>query len=475
MIHVPPHIEVDRIEGRWMRRRTEGSEVADDAEPADEFGNGRRKSAMNNGLWSVAQQGITTGANSLLAFLLILVLPVSQFGVYSYAITLVSIGTTVASGGLSTLAVRFLHDEPHRGGHVVAVLLITKEMFALAGYLVIVLVSLTSGTLETIAASLFAGLALFARAGDGPEIWYRARMRSAETALIRISVSVALLAVRLLIMWIYPNLWVFIFLFVTESVVIAVTIFLKFVRDRSAPRLGRPMRGHAVQMTRSSFPLLLSGLANQVNLRGDVVIIQTLMGATAVGVYSAAAKISELAYFLPVVFMNASFPILLEIRKKHGAESPIYLRYLQRSYDRAFWLGVVLMIVVAIAGTFVIDVFFGTEYELAKPVLWLSVVACPFVFMAAVYSKWIVAEGALWSSVVRNMTGAVANLALNLVLIPYFGIVGSAFATLVSYIMASYVACFFGKRTRIAAMHMSLAMITPARFVYGKLKRLEGP
>ncbi|MFT4011638.1 MAG: flippase, partial [Nocardioidaceae bacterium] len=316
-----------------------------------------------------------------------------------------------------------------------------------------------------------AGVALFARAGDATELWYRSQMRSRDTASIRLVVTGALFIVRCAALWLVPNIWVFLALFVAEAVIASVWISVKYLRDESAPGLTRPAREHSVGMLPQSYPLLLSGIANQVNLRGDVVILQALAGSTAVGVYSAAARMSELAYFLPTVFMNATLPVLLQVRKEYGAEHPRYLRMLQRSYDQAFWVGVVIAVTVGVTGTAAISMFFGPAYDTSKHVLWIHVAACPFVFMAAVYSKWIIAEGTLWSSLVRHSLGAVANIVLNIVLIPRWGPVGSAVATLCSYVLASYVACFIGRRSRLAGRQMTLALIAPARLAVARLNK----
>lgn len=429
------------------------------------------RSVISNGSWAAAQQTLAMAANSVIALLLVLVLPVTEYGVYSYAVALCAIGMSIMTGGLSGLAVKRLVHDPDRNGEIVTGLLLIRELLALAAYGVIALVSLSSGSYLTVAAALVASVALLGRAMDAPEMWYRAEMRSKNTALIRMSTTIAFLAIRLVALLVWPHVWLFLALYALESVAAGIAILVRFRLDRSAPRLRRSGLRGSFEMLRESVPLLISGIANQVNLRGDVIVLQAMLGSAAVGIYSAAARMSELAYFLPGVFMNATLPVLLKTRKKYGAEHPKYIGMLQRSYDQAFWVGIAIAAAVAVVGTFVIRVVFGPEYEQSVWVLYIHLAACPFVFMAAVYSKWIIAEGTLWSSVVRHGLGAAVNIAGNIALIPVLGVVGSAIATVVSYTVASYLATFVGRRSRFAGVQMTLAIVAPVRLLLRLARR----
>lgn len=424
-----------------------------------------RRSVTRNGFWAAALSGVTSAVGAIVALLLVLVLPVEEYGIYSYATSLAAIGMAVAQGGLASLAVRLLVDDKAGEPLILSLVLVTRATFALIGYVLIVAISLTSGEFPTFAATLIAGLALFGRSANAADFWYQAHMRNEVPATIRIAVTLISLGARLAALWLWPSVWLFLALFVAEAAVGTLAVWVRFLTDRSAPRLARPRARETVELARGSLPLTLAGLANQVNMRGDVVVLQALSGASAVGVYSVAARISELAVVLPTAFMNATLPVLVRARRKWGSSDPRYLALLQQSYDRAFWVGILVAGAVGLIGTVVIDLLLGPEYRPAVPVLWIQLATCPFVFMALVYSKWIIAEGTLWLSLVRHSIGAVINIALNLLLIPSFGLVGAAVSTLVSYVFASYLSCFLSPKSRIAAKQMSLAAIAPARWI----------
>ncbi|MCQ8115664.1 polysaccharide biosynthesis C-terminal domain-containing protein, partial [Vibrio parahaemolyticus] len=86
---------------------------------------------------------------------------------------------------------------------------------------------------------------------------------------------------------------------------------------------------------------------------------------------------------------------------------------------------VLIAVVILLIGPWVLTTLYGAKYEASGPVLQIHVLALPFVFMAAVFSKFIIAENALFASLTRNTLGAVLNIALNFLLIPHWGILGS--------------------------------------------------
>ena len=84
--------------------------------------------------------------------------------------------------------------------------------------------------------------------------------------------------------------------------------------------------------------------------------------------------------------------------------------------------------------------------------------------MRAAFSKWLIAERLLLFSLVSQGAGAILNIALNLVLIPAWGGVGSAWATVISYAAASYLVLLLFARTRPAGAMMTRTVSAPWRY-----------
>lgn len=79
-------------------------------------------------------------------------------------------------------------------------------------------------------------------------------------------------------------------------------------------------------------------------------------------------------------------------------------------------------------------------------------------------SRWILIEHALYFSLLTQGLGALSNVALNYILIPVHGGQGAAWATPVSYAVASLFAVVLYPRTRSGFWLMLNALLAPLRY-----------
>lgn len=435
----------------------------------DEIHSQRR--AFGSGAWATLQQFIALGSTALSAFVIARSVSVEDFGIFSYATSLAAMGSVVVTAGLSGLAIKALVDNPQSQRRTMTGLIVLREVMAVAAYLVILGVSATSGDGQTIAMTAIATSVLVARALDASEMWFQSRAESHKTAVVRIAVVLLMLGIRLVLAALGADVLTFVLIYVAEAVLISTLLLVRFLTDKESPKLGRPEPATPKALLRRSWLLALSSVASQINTRGDIVIIQALLGSASVGIYSAAARLSEMTYFLPAVFMTATFPRLLQIRRRFGTGSDQYTKELQSGYDRACWGGIAICAGLIALGPWVLEFVYGSRYAEAGDVLRIHALGLPFVFMAAVFSKWIIAEDLFVASLVRHALGAGLNITLNLLLVPSMGVIGSAWATVASYFVASFLSCFATRSTREAGWQMCLAFAAPVRFVVSWSKR----
>lgn len=428
-------------------------------------------SPKQNGLWAVAQQVTTLVFTGAFSIVLVRFVSVSDFGTYSYAVTLASLGVAVMASGLQGLAIRELRIREQDSARILASLFLIREVMALVVYVGFALFALASADQSVVAVTIVACLAVIARVLDAPELWFQARLRTKEPALVRIGTAVLFFALRLGLLFWAPTVMGLIVLFVAEQDTNGVLISVQYRRATGTSPFQKAEGTETRALARHATPLAISGIANQINLRADIVIIQAMSGSTSVGLYAAAARLSEILYILPTSYMSATFPSLLDVREKFGNRSAEYRQQLQRGFDAAFWFGILAVIGTLATADWLVPLLFGADYAESATVLKVHVLACPFVFMAAILSKWIVAEGLLWLSLVRHGVGAALSIALNIALIPEFGIVGSAWATVIAYSSASYLFCFFGRSTLGVALMMTLAPFAPIRLLLHRLRK----
>jgi PST family polysaccharide transporter len=165
-------------------------------------------------------------------------------------------------------------------------------------------------------------------------------------------------------------------------------------------------------------------------MRIDQVMLGQMLGDHAVGIFSAAVRVSELWYFVPMAMLSAVTPALTAA---HHAEEQDYRRKLMRFIGLMFWMGVAVAVVLMLASGPLIRLLYGSAYSEAAPVLAIHAWAGVFASVGVATSPWFVNRGLLKLKMVYTLIGAFANVALNSLIIPRFEVVGAAVSTLISY------------------------------------------
>jgi O-antigen/teichoic acid export membrane protein len=222
---------------------------------------------------------------------------------------------------------------------------------------------------------------------------------------------------------------------------------------------------YGIALLKKSSWLLFSGIASIIYLKIDVLMLEWMMGDVSVGIYSAASRLSEISYFLPTIIASTFFPLLLA-SKKHSVSK--YWEHIGRLMALLFLAGLGVSAAMFLLAPLVISLIYGGEYRAAVVVLQIHIWASIFVYMRAVLSKWILSEDIVYLSLLTQMSGAISNVFLNLILIPKYGVVGAAVGTVFSYAMASYFSLWFVSASRPMARIMTTAMFKPWVFVRRK-------
>ncbi|QQG52618.1 MAG: flippase [Candidatus Falkowbacteria bacterium] len=233
----------------------------------------------------------------------------------------------------------------------------------------------------------------------------------------------------LLIIYIFDYVWQAIFL-------------VKFYNQQGLKiRSWKFEAGLAKSIWRDSWPLMLSAIASFAYLRIDQVMIGKIMGETAVGIYAAAVKITEVFYFLPIIICGSLFPAIVNAR---NADIRAYYRRLKNLYVLIGVLGFLVALPIMLLAAPVISFIFGSQYLAAVPILQIYIWSSVGLFLGAVVNNQLMAENRTRAVFAINFTAMAVNVVLNIILIPKIGLIGSALATLAAYSIASIWLLFFG-------------------------------
>ena len=132
-------------------------------------------------------------------------------------------------------------------------------------------------------------------------------------------------------------------------------------------------------------------------------------------------------------------------------------------------IGLAIAIPTTALADWLIAILYGPDYALAASVLVIHIWASIFFFLGVASARWYVLERRQHLAPIKTCTSAALNVGLNLYLIPQFGIVGAAYATLASYSFANVFSYLLHPRL-FPLFKLTIRSFNPIHLVRGGLK-----
>jgi PST family polysaccharide transporter len=293
-----------------------------------------------------------------------------------------------------------------------------------------------------------------------PELWLQTHLRAKGAAAAQLGALAVASGVRIWLIVTDAPLAGFAWVIVGEMALGAVGFFVVALRAGLRMPVRAARRATMRELVAEAWPLMFASLAIVIYMKIDEVMLRQLAGPAAVGVYAAAARLSEVWYFIPMALASSVLPALLRARQNDAVE---YARRQQQYYDLSAAVAYALSVPIALAAPWIVRVAYGAEFVAAGPILAVHIWSSIFVFLGVARGQWLVNEGLQKFYLVATGVGAVANVGLNFMFIPRWGGVGAAWATVVSYGLAAWLASYCHPAARPTAAMQTRALLIPFR------------
>jgi PST family polysaccharide transporter len=391
------------------------------------------------------------------------------FGRLQYALALVGIFSSLSGLGMDSLLVREMVAAPTQQdkGRVLGSALglqALSGLLALALALAVVCLLAPSGSeLRWVLIMACTGLPFMA--GDTFDLYFQVIRKTDLTVKARLPTLLALAGLRVLLIQKHASLPAFALVAGLEPVFAAIAYTAVFFRVRPPETVLSFSLGRACALIREGWPSIFSTAAVLTYMKIDQVMLHSMAGDRATGLYSAVAKISELWYFVPVAVIQAAFPSMLEAK---GRSLQDYHRRCQGLLDNLTMMAMSLALFISLTAVWVLKVLYGAAYLDGASMLTVHVWAGIFVCQGLVYGHWLTAApGGLKRNGVYTLLGAVLNVSLNYVFIPRWQGYGAAWATVCAYAFVGGVCPAFHPDDR-PFFHMILrSFLAPLRIFGG--------
>ena len=184
-----------------------------------------------------------------------------------------------------------------------------------------------------------------------------------------------------------------------------------------------------------SVPLMLVTFLTVALWKIDIFILNVFIDNSEIAIYAAATSISQSWYFLPLAIANIFAPKIVKSKE------------LNKPFKTALLMNVIaclaMILIVLLSIEFVINTLYDSSYRNAIQVAQIHSIGGIYIAFNSLWLWWLVANNKGYIYLYGQITAILLNVIFNIYLIPKFGIMGSAIASVLSVNTAQIISIFY--------------------------------
>jgi len=203
------------------------------------------------------------------------------------------------------------------------------------------------------------------------------------------------------------------------------------------------------RMVRYSFPLLILGIAGILNQTIDKILYPYLFedkqyALTQLGIYGACSKLAIVMMMFTQAFRFAYEPFIFAKNKKAGDDT--------KAYTEAMKYFIIFSLIIFLGVMFYLDL---VKYFIPNPAYYEGLYVVPIIMMGYILfgiyfnlSFWYKMIDKTYFGAIFSITGCVITVAINIIFVPIYGYMASAWATLICNLVMMLLSFYFERKYR---------------------------
>jgi O-antigen/teichoic acid export membrane protein len=398
-----------------------------------------------NTLWIFSENALRMTMSLLVGIWVARYLGPTSFGIFSFSLAVAAIFTSITKFGMDEILIRDLLLKSDK----YLLYLGTAFWIRVIGSTVLLLILIIGLTISSndyltnIYILIIASASIF-QSFEIIDFYFQSQTKSKITSICRLAQLLISSVVKIYLMKINADLIWFVLVVVLDQITLAIALLLAYSKQKIQNFFYKFNLSIARSLLKDGLPQIISGIAIITYIRIDQILINYYLGAQETGIYSAAVRLSEVWYVIPVLLTQSLFPSLINSKKNQD----IYNFKLSCLYTFLVIVTGLLAVTISINGEWIVVNIYGKVFEEAASVLIIHIWGGVFVALGVVGGKVLINENMQYLLISRAIFGVIINIVLSIILIPKYGIIGAAGATLIAIIFSSYLMDFFNKKTK---------------------------
>jgi PST family polysaccharide transporter len=429
------------------------------------LGSDLRKIVANT-FWLMADNILRMGVGLIVGVWVARYLGPSQFGLLNYAMAFVGMFDVIAKAGLNEIVTRDLVKATTPRDEILGTALALKLFSSSTAVLLAICItfSISDDALTPWLVSIIA-LGMVFQSLDTIDLWFQSQVQSKYTVYARNAAYILVNVTKILLITQKAPMIAFAIVTLAEVALSSIGLTIVYRLAGHSFKLWKASVPLAVKFLQQSWPNILTGLSITVYMRVDQLMVGNLIGNEAVGNYVVGVRLAEIWYFVPISIVSSLTPKIVQSKQESEA---VYYDRIQKALNLLVMIFYAIGMGMTCSSGLLINLLYGAKYAAASTTLAIYIWSGVFVSLGLIRNAWIVTESRFRFGSLTTFLGAGLNVLLNFFLIPRYGSVGAAVATVLSYGFSDYLILLFYPPSQKLGWAMTRALSLD--FVVNKLR-----
>jgi O-antigen/teichoic acid export membrane protein len=392
---------------------------------------------INNSIWILAEKASRIISGILVGVLVARFLGKEQFGIISYALSVISIFTVFSTLGLDGIVVRELITEKKKKYDIIGT---TFWLRFIGSFLVVIASTYYSFMRDPSDRTwivFLVSIAVVFQSFSVIDFYFQSEVKGKYNAITQIITLIISAIVKLVLIYLEAPLSWFASMVMLEAILTAINQLVFYKQNQQEVRQWKFSLSEAKRLLSHSWPIIISAFMQMIYQQADKILI--------------ARYLQDMGMVGPVALSAALFPGIINNREN----KPLQLKRLTQIYSLMIWSALIISIGGYLLGDWVIGFLYKDGFPLAPEIFKIHIWITIPVFFGTAWGSWLLALNKQKLITIYQVLVLIFILALEMYMIPKYGIKGAAYSVVFSYLLSLLAIIFVYKPKESAMLFIS--------------------
>lgn len=364
-----------------------------------------------------------------------------QYGLMNYVVSVVTLFTVIANFGTTEIILRELSRKDFEKEAILGSAFFIRICFAILSFILIcVYLVFSNEEKHTIVLILIYSSIIFINCFDIIRLYFTSIIENKYIVKSELFRSIIGLIIKIILLFFNANIDAFVLALSIDFFLLSFGYIKAYKLKVGTIRKWYVDFNIVKKIINYSFPLLISSAAVIIYQRIDQVMIGKMLDNKSVGYFSCAISFITIVTFIPSIAIQTTSPLLVKYwqtnKSKYETES-------QKIMNITIWTTILICTLIALFSEFIINITYGQEYAKSIPVLQVLVFKAVGTALLSIGGQLIIIENIHKWAFIRNILSCIVCVILNYYMIPMWGIMGTAWATIITVVFTGCLSNIF--------------------------------